>query len=355
MQQKTVLSIIIVAHNRSELTRRCLEAIDQAQIRCEYELILVGNCCTDNTAALPAEFSGRIAGLKYLRNDQNLSYSRANNVAAGLACGRWLLFLNNDVLVFSGSINRLLEVLEQEPKGAVAGAKLLYPDTGMIQHAGMFQMLWGYASNYGVGGRADDNRFNRTREVFAVTGAMLCIERRLFRRLRGFNEGFWYGYEDVDLCLKARRAGRKVLYVPDAAGFHHESTTLRTVRGTGDLETNYAHYRSRWNPLLIPKEEAFLAGLRHQGIRRTVVYGTGQAAAGLFKALARGGINVIAFTSSQEIGVGDCLFGRPIVPLQKLREMDFGRIIVGSQYFFQMENLLSGYDPQRSAIFPVIS
>jgi GT2 family glycosyltransferase len=354
-QEKTMLSIVIVAHDRVELTRRCLEAVCQAQIPCEYELMLVGNCCTDDTADLHAEFSGRIVNLKYVSNERNLSFSKANNAAAELARGRWLLFLNNDVMVWPQSIGSLLEAMEQNPEVGVAGAKLLYPDSGTIQHAGMFQMLWGYASNYGVGGRADDARFNTTKEVFAVTGAMLCIERRLFGRLRGFNEGFWYGYEDVDLCLKARKAGRRVLYVPGVSGFHYESTTLKDVRSTSALEANYAHYRARWDSVLAPREEEFLADLRHQGIHRVVVHGTGRAAAGLFEALSRGEINVIAFASSQETNTGDRLLDRPVVSLQKLCEMAFDRIIVGSQYFFQVEDLLAGHDPQRSAIFPVIS
>lgn len=355
MQNKTVLSIVIVAHDKVELTRQCLEALCQAQIPCGCELILVGNCCTDATEDLPAEFSGRLSNLRYICNEQNLSYSKANNAAAELACGRWLLFLNNDVMVWPQSIACLLEVMEQNPDVGVAGARLLYPETGTIQHAGMLQMLWGYVSNYGVGGRSDDARFNTTKDVFAVTGAMLCIDRQLFGRMSGFDESFWYGYEDVDLCLKARKAGRRVLYVPGVSGFHCESATLRDARSASVLEANYAHYRARWDFILTPGEEAFLANLRLQGIHGAVVHGTGRAAAGLFEALRRGGIDVIAFTSPHETSTGNRMLDRPVVPLQKLGDLAFDRIIVGSQYFFQMEHFLSGYDPQRSAIFPVIS
>jgi GT2 family glycosyltransferase len=356
MPYNKALSIIIVAHNREELTRQCFEALCRAEMPQSCEVLLVGNGCSDGTPAIPAEFSSRLKDVRYLNDHHNVSYAHANNEAARIARGCRLLFLNNDVMVAPASLACILKAMDDDKTVGATGVKLLYPDTGAIQHAGMFQMLWGYASNYGVGGRADDPRFAASREVFAVTGAMLCVDRDLFEKVDGFDEDFWFGYEDVDLCLKIRKAGKKIIYLPQAASVHQESATLGTFRSSEAAEANYNHYRFKWDPVLVPAEQGYLAGLRKQGIRKTVVFGTGAAAAGLFQSLTQAGVQVVAFSSSADTKPAcQHYFDRPIVVLDDLAHMDFDRIIVGSQYFFQVEELLSRYDPAGGAVFPVIS
>jgi hypothetical protein len=219
-----------------------------------------------------------------------------------------------------------------------------------IQHAGMRQMLWGYVSNLGTLAPRDEPALNRAGEIFAVTGAMLALPRSLFARVGGFDERYRWGYEDVDLCLKARRAGAPVQYAPAAEAVHVESATLHEVRRPQDLARNYGLYRRKWNHLLVPNEQRAVARLQRQGVRRVVIFGTGLAARGLFRFLHRNEIIVEAFTASAPSTARFC--GRPVVSLEQLPALRFDRLAVATQQYHALRERLAPLDPTGLPLFP---
>jgi hypothetical protein len=190
--------------------------------------------------------------------------------------------------------------------------------------------------------------------MFGVTGALLAIDRSLFESVGGFEEGYRWGYEDLDLCLKVRQKGRKVLYVPEAVGYHAESMTLRENRDRKAVETNYSLFRHRWDCELAAKEHAYLDRIRSQGIQCLSIVGTGQAASGLFNILTRNGFSVAAFSSSKAEVVGSQFCGLPVLPLEAIRHEKFDRLMVASQYFFQIQSSLVPIDPLGAPLFPVL-
>jgi len=347
-----MLSVVILAHNKLALTRLCLSALADAVAGIEHEVVCVDNASTEDARTLE-DGAGAFQRFHLIRNDDNLSFSVANNRAAALCSGDTLLFLNNDVLAAPGSVQSLLTALACNPTIGCAGAKLVYPSR-KVQHAGIVQMLWGYVSNYGVGGTTTDPRFQQTWDRFAVTGAMACMPRPVFETVNGFDERYRWGYEDVDLCLKVRAAGFRVTYVPEAESIHEESATLSGVRKAADLDHNYRVFRSTWKTQLERAESAYVDDLKARGVRRVVVLGMGQAALGLARALTDSGIEIVAFTSSQPISV-DRFCGCPALPMESLRRLHFDRLIVASQYFFELEESIKGYDPTESPIFPAIA
>jgi GT2 family glycosyltransferase len=346
------LSVIILAHNHAAMTARCLQALAGSLDGICHEVWCVDNASDEDMSTVHDAGAG-FARFAVVRNDQNLVYSVANNRAAGRAEGECLLFLNNDVEVAPGSLAALLDPLVRRSDTGVTGARLVYPGGGRLQHAGMEQMLWGLASNFGVGAAGADPRFHLDAERFAVTGAMLCIRRSLFERLGGFEESYAWGYEDVDLCLKVRRSGACVRYVAAAQGVHHESLTLRDSRDAATVDRNYRLYRERWDPILVPAEAAYLRRLTDSGIRRVVIAGGGSAARALWQVLTDAGIAVEAFTAARGDMVELC--GRRVVSLAALSGLSFDRLIVGSQFYFEMEPQLRAFDPERAPIFPVLS
>ena len=234
--EPVLLTIVILAHNKSSLTRDCLDAL--SRVTADIEVILVDNASTDDTPAVARAFTRQLPGLRVERFARNLAYAAANNRAVRRAAGDTLLFLNNDVVVAPEAPQRLVAAVAASG-GGIVGPKLLFPGSRTVQHAGMRQMLWGYASNFGTGGAPGEAMLNQGGPIFAVTGAMLSIGRRLFERLGGFDERFRWGYEDVDLCLKARQAGAAVSYAPEIESVHAESATLsasrRPVESRGEL------------------------------------------------------------------------------------------------------------------------
>ncbi len=352
IQGRGKLSIVIPVHNNLDISCRCLEALARAVAHLDHEIILMDNASDVGTTPLK-ERGDLFRSFQLCRSDVNLAYSVINNRGAAIASGDWLLFLNNDVFVQPESIECMLQCLAQDSHIGIVGAKLLFPGETAIQHGGMRQMLWGYASNYGVGADPADPRFCERCDRFAVTGAMMCVARNAFQETRGFDERYVWGYEDVDLCLRVRAAGFSVLYCPEATGVHVGSATLREEEA-GTQSQNYQIYRETWNHVLVPREQDYMSALKSEGIRRIVVFGTGVAARGLAAILAENHVQIVAFTSSRIQSKGESYLGRTVLPLTSLAESKFDRLMVASQFFFQLEPTIRGYDPARNPIFPVL-
>jgi len=347
-------SVIILARGKSNLSRACLNALAHCTTVDQLEVIFVDNDSPDDTPALANEYRGRFPRFYYLRNERNLHYSLANNQAAQTARGDTLLFLNNDVVAGRDAIERMTAALAADPAAGVAGARLVFPGGGIIQHAGIVQTLWRYPSNYGQGGRADDPRFNQPRAIFAVTGAMLMIRRELFERIGGFDERYIWGYEDVDLCHKARAAGARVIYVPEALSEHWESATLKDARDERVVDENFNRYIAAWGPLLDAGEERLIARLRAMPMTRPMIFGAGRAARGLADRLARAGIEPVGFTVSADPPQPAAFMGKPVTPLSRLDRGAFDRLLIGTQFYFQIEPALEAAGLRDAVFFPVM-
>jgi GT2 family glycosyltransferase len=221
-----VASIVIPLWNNVAYTHACLVRLAAVSPAGTFEVVLVDNGSTDGTAELLAALSGDV---RIVRNERNLGFSRACNQGAEVATGRHLVFLNNDTEPHPGWLEPLVEVLDSEPDVGVVGSKLLFPN-GLVQHAGVWmvgdgsgQYLHGYHRLYLA--VPDDPAVEQRCDVQVVTGAALAIRTDLFRELGGFDEGYWNGNEDVDLCLKVREAGLRVVYEPRSCLTHHESVS----------------------------------------------------------------------------------------------------------------------------------
>lgn len=222
------VTIVMPVYGRADLTEGCLVSLahthDQDPL---YELIVVDNGSRDATAqllALRAEFPPYP---KTLCNNENLGFAKACNQGAAAAAGEYLLFLNNDTEVREGWLAPLLETLERDPSVASAGSKLLYPQ-GTIQHAGVLlvEIEGGdplRAVHVYGGEPADLPAANSPRSYQVLSAACLLVRRSSFEAVGGFDEGYWNGYEDVDLCLRFGERGWLNVYQPWSTLIHHES------------------------------------------------------------------------------------------------------------------------------------
>jgi GT2 family glycosyltransferase len=347
------LSIIILAHNNIEMTLRCLESLANAVAGREHELFLLDNASSESAEPLRG-YSDKFRQFKLIRSEENLSFSIANNRLAQLATGRRLLFLNNDVLLARECIDFLIEPFMEDDGVGATGGKLLFPGEKSVQHAGIGQMLWGHPSNYGVGADPLDQRVQSKCERFALTGALLCLDKEVFNNIGGFDERYVWGTEDIDLCLKVRAAGKKNVYCPEAVAVHRESATLK-INPISKSENNLLLYRKKWDFMLIPAEQRYVSALKEQGIKRVAIVGMGSAARGMARILDENGITITAFTSTTTKESGSYFLNRPVVPLDALKRTPCDRLMVASQYFFEMEPLIRDYDPVHDPIYPVIT
>lgn len=252
------VSVIIPVRNKVEFTRQCLASIQRTSPTIKHEVIVVDNASDDGTAELLEKLSEK-GMVTSVRNDPPLPFAASCNRGAGLAKGKYLLFLNNDTVALPGWLEELYHPISQEPDIGAVGAKLLYPDE-TIQHAGVafhcFQRS-NVASPYHIF-RAFPRQHpavNQVREFQVVTGACLMTPRSVFEELGGFDARYTNCYEDVDYCLNLRSRGYRVLYVPSAELIHYEGQTS----GRDDaIAASRVVLQEKWGDRLKPDDHLYL-------------------------------------------------------------------------------------------------
>lgn len=236
------MSIIIPNKDHANLLERCTKSIiDQSTYR-NFEIIVVENESSEAKTFEIYEELKRLEYVKIIEWNKPFNFSAINNHATNFAKGEVLLFLNNDTEVINQDwMERMLEHAVRKDVGAVGG-KLYYAD-GTVQHAGII---------LGVRGLAGHSHKHFTREslgywgrlkivqnLSAVTGACLMTRRGVFDEVGGFDEGYAYAFNDVDLCMKIRERGYWVIYTPYAELYHHESKS----RGGEDTPEKQERFR----------------------------------------------------------------------------------------------------------------
>lgn len=240
-------SVIIPVFNNCFYTRLCLDALHRTrETNPPYELILVDNGSTDDTAAVLAEFSADLS--QVVSNSTNRGFAPGINQGAGVARGEYLVLLNNDVLVEPACLQALVRAASSDQDIGAVGALLFYPD-GTIQHAGVVFAHDRHPSHAFAGYPADWAEARVMREYQAVTGACMLIRKDLFQSLGGLDESFCNSFEDIDFCLRVRKAGKRVVFCPDALACHFESSTPgRFLRD----DRNLSLLLHRWGEVITP-------------------------------------------------------------------------------------------------------
>lgn len=244
------ISILIPSKDHPEILWRCVESIrkhdNQGIIKdgakdtkgigesLTYEIIVIDNGSGPENRRLYDAYAEEL-GYRYEYQPMEFNFSKMCNLAAGLAGGDYYLFLNDDMEILSGDwLVKLLEFAALSHVGAV-GAKLLYPDTTLIQHAGITNMYEGPAHKllkYDDRKEYYDGRNRGVWDVIGVTAACLMVSKEKFLRAGGFAEELKVAYNDVDLCFRLHQMGMFNVVRNDLILYHHESLS----RGNDHLD-----------------------------------------------------------------------------------------------------------------------
>ncbi len=223
---KPLVSVIILTRDRLSFLERAVESVLQNNSYESFELIIVDNGSIESETFEFLEAIQSHPRVSVVHDESEFNYSYLNNLAASIAVGELLLFLNNDIQALESNwMTELVRVILQEGV-AVSGAKLYYPD-GTIQHAGVILGLGGVAGhshrNAAPGAVGYLGRIEVCQQLSAVTGACMMVRKDAFFDVGGFTEDLAVSFNDVDLCLKIGSTGRRIVYNPRAALIHHES------------------------------------------------------------------------------------------------------------------------------------
>ena len=221
------VSIIIPTRDAPDVFGRCLKSIFEKTSYPNFEVVVMDNETSD-PAALELMKKYPVRRIAF---PGQFNFSRANNEGAAAATGELLVFLNNDTEIISGDWLEHLVYYGEQPDVGAAGALLAYEDQ-TVQHAGVALGMRGTADHIMRGFPRDVDGYAGSlvcaREVSAVTGACLAIRKPLFEEIGGFNPHFFTAYQDVDLCLRLRARGLRVIYTPQAVLLHHESISRQS-------------------------------------------------------------------------------------------------------------------------------
>ncbi len=214
-------SLIVLNWNGRQLLETCLPLLLATDYP-NFDVMVVDNGSSDDSVAY---VRANFPQAKLIENEANLGFAGGMNVGMRQATGEILVLVNTDVRVCSGWLKALVAAMNTDPMIGVAGCKVYYPDRQTLQHAGGIinypQALpdhWGHKE-------VDEGQYDVSREVDYVIGAVFALRRDLLEQIGYLDEGFYLYFEDPDYCFRARCAGYKVVYVPDAVVIHDESAS----------------------------------------------------------------------------------------------------------------------------------
>jgi GT2 family glycosyltransferase len=262
------LSIIIVNWNTGELLRSCLESVVQYPPSVEYELIVVDNASTDDSAAwLQSGEAARLGDtpVRLIRNTENAGFSRANNQGIAAGDAPMLLLLNPDTEVKPGALDRLIRTLRSDPRIGACGPRLLRPDGSLqasvwrnppvpweilVSGLGLHRLLPRPLRGELLLGSHWDHR--RRRRVGMLSGAAILARRAMVDQVGGLDERFHLYAEDTEWCLRITRHGWRLLFEPDAVIVHHGSQSSMQRWSSPELVRVQAEAVASFHRLCLP-------------------------------------------------------------------------------------------------------
>jgi GT2 family glycosyltransferase len=250
------VSIVVPSTCAADVLEPCLAGLLDRTTYAPREVVIVANQRDDDGVRGARDYLENLSSRPNLNvlvyEAAAYNFSRINNWAAARTHGEFLCFLNDDTEVVDADWLSALVATGLRERVAAVGAKLLYPN-GRVQHAGVVLGAGTVAAHAYRGVRCDDTGYHDraviARDVSCVTAACMLVRRSAFEQIGGFDEGLGIAYNDVDLCLRLRDSGWRIVWTPAAVLTHRESATLgehHVGRTRNQWKHDEAFVRRRW-------------------------------------------------------------------------------------------------------------
>lgn len=235
------LSIVILNFNTREYVLQCLRSIEEQNIDPKantLEVIVSDNGSNDGSVEAIRE---KFPWVKIIENKKNIGFAAGNNRAIKQARGKIILLLNSDTIVLPDSFEKMLEFLDKTKDAGAATARLELKDGALDLgcHRGFptpwnaityFLRLERLFPNVPVfsGYHQSWKDFNVAHEVDAISGACFFVRRKVVKEVGLLDERYFMYAEDLDWCMRIKKAGWKIYYVPDAKITHFKKRSGRS-------------------------------------------------------------------------------------------------------------------------------
>lgn len=230
------VSIVMINYNTFDLTKDAINSIKEYTKDISYEIILIDNLSPDGSGdKLNELFKDNII---YIQSGANLGTSKAFNIGAKKARGKYVLWINTDILIKENFIKKLFDFMEKNPSCGICGGNLVdfkgnptHSFKRYLPNAKTIKKEKGllYIKNFNKNNVKKSLEYNYTGqplEVGYITGADMMIRASLFEEVGYFNERIFMYAEETDFTFRAKKAGYSVYSVPDAIMYHLEGASM---------------------------------------------------------------------------------------------------------------------------------
>ena len=257
LKEEPLVSILIPNKDHTDDLDVCLNSFFERADYQNYEFIIIeNNSVLPETFAYYEKIEKEHDNVKVVYWEAGFNYSAINNFGFKFAKGDYIMLLNNDVELITPDIFQSMLGFCMRPEVGIVGAKLLYNDH-TVQHAGVLVGAGGLADHVFKGIHEDDpgymGRAISSQDVSAVTAACLLVKRSVYEEVGGLEEEFQVAFNDVDFCLKVRKAGYLIVYDADVKLFHYESKS-RGYEDTPEKEARFEaekkKFQAKWPEIL---------------------------------------------------------------------------------------------------------
>ena len=229
------LAVVIVSYNTCDMLRDCLRAIPKAVEGLTAQVWVVDNNSPDDSAKMVTE---EFPQAHLIANTDNPGFARANNQAIRETQARHILLLNPDTEAEPDSFACMVAYLDAHPDVGAVGPKLLNTDGSLQRNGRVFPSAWGefgvYSGLRRLSPQKHEDRYEYGRADFDVVwegdwmmGSCLMVPRRVIEEVGALDEEFFMFYEETEWCWRIRKAGYKVVYLPQARVIHHCMGSVR--------------------------------------------------------------------------------------------------------------------------------
>lgn len=246
------LSIIILCWNDLKVIADCLKSIFEETRQIEFEVIVSDNGSADGSVEF---IRAHFPSVRIVENRANIGFAKGNNAGIRVALGEYVLILNPDTIIRNGALQRLVAFADQRPETGAFGCRVVNPDGSFQNPARPLPTVWGgflaalcvrwpgrvskrFATDLypGWDGRS-------VRPIGFQSGCCVMFRGDLLKRLGGFDEQFFYHFEETDLCARVWKLGFSVLYYPGAEIMHLGGQSVGRFPIRFALETYRSGYR----------------------------------------------------------------------------------------------------------------
>ncbi len=230
---KIDLSIIIVTYNSQDTIESCIDSVEETVKKHSFEIIVSDNSPTLETQDRMQNILKKYKNIEFLRNNDNLGFSKGNNVAIKKATGEYVLFLNPDTKVYKDTIDGMVEFMKDHPEAGAATCFMELPNGELddSSHRG-FPTPWRSFAHFSSlskvfpktklfgGYNLSYIPLDTTHEIEALAGSFMIVPFKLGKELGWWDEDYFFYGEDIDFCYRIIKRGYKIYFVPQFRSLH---------------------------------------------------------------------------------------------------------------------------------------